>query len=565
MKLTIKRKIMIVFTALIFVTLCISFFSYLSFNQMDRKGHQIVEEAIPTLYTSQHILMDLMNMETGVQGYIASQKDEYLEAYSAGMNDLKKDIATIREQSVNYPKTKQTIEEQVLGKIEELQLFFDSQIALVKAGKVEEASKKLGEGKQVMDSFRKINQQIESELDQIIVQAYQDSAAASLQAKLSMSIGAILSIIVSLLAVTALVRTVVKPIQDVHHQLEEIADGDGDLTRTLMVKSNDEIKDLSESFNKLVSKLRSIMIEVSMNANQVASSAEELASSADQTSKSTEQIAQTIQEVVAGSEKQRMGVNGSNLAITEISQELQGIAARAEDATLSAKQSADVASVGNEKLNQAVSQMNAITQTVYRLEQIVGTLGKSSEEIGQIVEVISNIASQTNLLALNAAIEAARAGEQGRGFAVVADEVRKLAEQSSQSTQKIANLIGAIQTGIKEAVEEMRINTQEVQAGMALVNEVGTSFDLIKERAGRVTNQVEEVAMTAQQLAAGASVLLFTFEEITAIATNNAEGTQTASAATEQQLSSMEEITTSTNSLAQMAEDLQQLVGKFKI
>lgn len=565
MKLSIKQKIILVFSVLMIVTLCVGTLSYWSFNRMELKSNNMATDVMPTISATKNLLKDIINMDTGVRGYIISGKDEFMRSYTIGADDLKNDLATIQQHEVNYPGIQQLVENQVIEKIDALQKHFEQQIELVKAGKASEAEQQIDEGKQIMEAFLKVHKQIDQEMTKVIQQANEDSLAASFEAKLSILIGGVICLIISFFAVTVLIRGIVIPIRDLNQQLSEIAEGDGDLTRTITVKTQDEIKDLSLAFNKMVSSLRHLITEVLTNANQVASSAEELALSAEQTSKATEQIATTIQEVVNGSEKQVMGVSGSTLAITEMSQELQGIATRAEDVTMSAKQSAEAAVVGNDKINETIAQMNLINNTVGRLGQIVDTLGKSSEEIGQIVEVISSIAGQTNLLALNAAIEAARAGEHGRGFAVVADEVRKLAEQSSNSTQKIADLIGTIQSGIREAVEAMKISSLEVQDGMSLVDEVGSSFVQIQESAVQVATQVEEVTMTAQQLAAGASVLLFTFEEITTIATNNADGTHTVSAASEEQLASMEEITASTNALAKMAENLQRLVCKFKV
>ncbi len=209
--------------------------------------------------------------------------------------------------------------------------------------------------------------------------------------------------------------------------------------------------------------------------------------------------------------------------------------------------------------------MARIEDTVNTSASVVAKLGERSKEIGQIVDTISGIASQTNLLALNAAIEAARAGEQGRGFAVVAEEVRKLAEQSQEATQRIAELIGHIQTDTDKAVDAMNDGTREVKTGAEVVDSAGTAFREIVELVSQGSGQIRDISAAVQEMASGSQQIVGLVKKIDILSKTSAGEAQSVSAATEEQLASMEELATSSQALAQLAQDLQTAVAKFRV
>lgn len=208
--------------------------------------------------------------------------------------------------------------------------------------------------------------------------------------------------------------------------------------------------------------------------------------------------------------------------------------------------------------------MMEIEETVSTSAAIISQLGERSKEIGQIVETISGIAGQTNLLALNAAIEAARAGEQGRGFAVVADEVRKLAEQSQGAAQQIAGLIGEIQSETDKAVVSMENGTSKVKAGTGIVNEAGETFEKIIVMVTDVAQKVEQISTRIRGLARGSQHVVASIHQFEELTTKTVEEVQTVSATTEEQAASMEEIASSSQCLSQMAAELQQAISDLK-
>lgn len=340
----------------------------------------------------------------------------------------------------------------------------------------------------------------------------------------------------------------------------------GDLrVEKLPTHRKDELGQLSVAVNGMVSNLHELISNVNQTAALVAASSEELTATTEQATMASEQITATIQAVASGAEFQLQGAQESSTAIDEMSIGISRIAETSVTVAEMSLQSAQDAEQGNESIQHAVYQMGNIYETVQESAASVQLLEQRSQEIGKIVEVITSIAAQTNLLALNAAIEAARAGEHGKGFAVVADEVRKLAEQSGESAGQIAHLIQAIQAETSRAVGAMDEVIYEVKSGTEVVNVAGAAFQHILESAKHVADQIQDVTASSQEMTASSQQVANAVEEVTRIARDSSENAQTVAASSEEQLASIEEISASAESLSQLAHELQELIGKFHV
>ncbi|WP_096181244.1 methyl-accepting chemotaxis protein [Effusibacillus lacus] len=353
------------------------------------------------------------------------------------------------------------------------------------------------------------------------------------------------------------------PMKGIISHIQAIADGD--LTARLDEDKVGELKPIAVSINQMVGTWENVLGHVNETAHQTAALSEQLAASAAESTQAANQIAASIHEVATGAEMQARGAEESKKALEEMAGGIQRVAESSSVVSEASLEMSQQAEQGNHSVQQAVQQMDSIQAAVTHSAAVVKHLGERSEAIGQIVEVITGIASQTNLLALNAAIEAARAGEHGRGFAVVADEVRKLAEQSEASAGQIAALIQEIQADTAKAVKSMDEGMEEVQSGMELFRTAGISFSRIVNASQQVAGQIQEISAASQQMSAGSEQVLASVEQMTSIAKQSETHSLQVASASEEQLASMEQIARSASSLSEHALELQELISKFKI
>jgi methyl-accepting chemotaxis protein len=312
---------------------------------------------------------------------------------------------------------------------------------------------------------------------------------------------------------------------------------DNDLTQRADEARSDELGDIAKCFNQFVSRVRGMIKEVSSSAQSVAAASTEIAASSEQMS--------------AGLQQQQAQTSQVSAAVEEMSHSVVEVANKSADAAKFAESSGTDATTGGQVVEKTVREMRGIAEQVDESARAVKSLGEKSEQIGQIIGVINDIADQTNLLALNAAIEAARAGEHGRGFAVVADEVRKLAERTQKATEEVAQSIREIQAETSKAVETMEAGTVRVSAGVELASSAGQALSKITSSSKNLQSMVHSIASAAHQQSAASEQIARSVERINAVSRESVEGsTQAAGAAIQ---------------LSEQAERLQGLVSQFKV
>ncbi len=312
----------------------------------------------------------------------------------------------------------------------------------------------------------------------------------------------------------------------------------GDLTGSRVdIESEDELGDIAAAIGEMETSLRSTLDSILASTERLASASEEISASAN--------------EQASGADMQRNQTGQVATAMQEMSATVLEISGNSSKAAEAARKASDTARQGGKIVEDTLGKMRGIARSVEETAKKVHGLGTRSDQIGQIIGVIDDIADQTNLLALNAAIEAARAGEQGRGFAVVADEVRKLAERTSKATKEIAAMIQSIQGETKSAVEAMEAGTKQVEAGVATTQEAGNSLGAIIESAEQVGEMVTHIATAATEQSAATEEVNANLEQIAKITAETAEGAQQSAKAC--------------HDLSSLALDLQNLVGRFQL
>ncbi|MEM7681511.1 MAG: methyl-accepting chemotaxis protein [Planctomycetota bacterium] len=388
-------------------------------------------------------------------------------------------------------------------------------------------------GPQVASLWADVTHSLERDSEALAYAAKDASAKAQNKALLLGAAG----LFIALFSAWFITRSILRPLKGITERLTDIAEGEGDLTQRVEIKGRDELAVLASKFNAFSERVHDTVAEVAGATREVAST--------------SEQIAAAASELSAGIDEQSSQVAQVSAAIEEMSSSVIEVAGKAADATRQAERSGEEASQGGVIVAETVTGMQGIDEAVSASAASVQELGKRGEQIGAVITVINDIADQTNLLALNAAIEAARAGEHGRGFAVVADEVRKLADRTVKATEEISESIQSIQNETGLAVDRMSAGTEQVKHGVELASQAGDSLTSIVTGAREVAAVIGSIAAAAEEQSAAAEQVSQSVQSIEQI--------------TRQSQDAASQSAQSAELLARRSDALQGLVNRFRI
>ncbi|MGG0062455.1 methyl-accepting chemotaxis protein TlpC [Bacillus subtilis] len=373
----------------------------------------------------------------------------------------------------------------------------------------------------------------------------------------------VIVIMVSVILVLVFTRKINKRLNALKSAFESA--GNGDMTIEVSDKTGDELSELSVYYNKMRMKLNDTIQTVQQSALQLASASQQLSAGAEETNQASEKITEAVQQIANGAQDQITRIENSESSLKQASADIRDISANTAAIADKGQLAQSKADIGQKEIANVQAQMDAIHQSIQKSGEIIHQLGGRSKQIEQILSVITQIADQTNLLALNAAIEAARAGEQGKGFAVVADEVRKLAEESQQSAGQISKLIIEIQKDMNRSARSVEYVKTEAAEGVTMIQRTRDAFKEIAAATGEISAEISDLSASVTNISASAHHINDSFAANTADIKESTKNTRQAAALTEEQFAAMEEITAASETLSQLAEELTGIISQFKM
>lgn len=564
MNMTVRKKILLSFFSVILLLAIVTGITYFQFAKVDHKYASLLEDSTEKIKLTNDLVLSNSDEIMFVQNYLISGDENSINSFNSTREQFQNTIETLRTLTAD--------EEEGLTLIDNI-MAAEVEYSAIASKMIE--YKKLDYSERYIHSMEKEGQPAKEKLTALANEllTYQQknlnatSKELTQQTNLTMNTVLLISIIAILMGIAialTLSKSISGPVRLISKGAEEIANGNL-MIEAIKVKNKDEIGHLATSFNEMAENLRAIIHEVNLTSEQVASSSEELMASSEQTTSATNQVVQSIQEVSNTIEIQGRNTEESANAIAEITIGVQRIADSTGTVAESASETTKQATIGNDYIHKVVGQMDVIYRSTTDTNSMMKALESRSNEIGEIINVITDIADQTNLLALNAAIESARAGEHGKGFAVVADEVRKLAEQSRKSANQIGEIIQLIQSDTGKAAEITNDGNEVAKNGLVLAEETRRTFEQILRSIEGVNSQTQELSAISEEMSASIEQVHALIEEVAQLARISSNNTSEIASASQEQLATLEEVTASATSLAERAEILRGLIRNFKL
>lgn len=561
MKWTVRRKLFSAFSALLLLMLLVGGAGIWTTAKMTNEYEFLLDDRVHKVNIIDHLIQVQKDEVSAVRGFLLYEDDSFLAeldtSYKEFQGAYKALSEIVRSQNVT----------ELLDKLLEEQEVYQSLSQKTMTLKKANNDEYIVYAKQAVDKNDTIIE-IADEIKTIQV-TLMDETRQELNQLLKTTRNTIITILIIALigGIVLAMRisvNIAHPIQVMTQNLEEVAAGNLAL-EPVNIKNSDEIGLMATTFNKMTNDLKNTIQQTSDSAMELAAQSEQLSAGSQESLAASQMVASVAEESMKSSEEQVNIVNDAVTSMNEMASGIQQITDSNEEMITSSEAMMNLVENGSEVVSYVSAQMTDIHQTIEEASEQIQVMANHSEEIQKATALITDISEQTNLLALNAAIEAARAGEYGNGFAVVAEEVRNLAEQSRRSTEEIALMVETIQKGAFDAVHSISLGDTKVNEGLsaserslAIFNEIEDAVNHTGQSIENVSAAIEEIQAMSDEVANGAQLV----KDLTEASMGNAQET---SAATEEQLATAEQISSSNQQLASLAEDLQMEVSRFKL
>lgn len=558
--LSIRSRLLIIFSLMIVFMLSIGGASIVMFNQVNTNVEEIIYEDMALVQNYEKTSYLMSQRIANLRGYLLTSEEKYLNSYYQGVGESQTYQTDILALSNNAKIVA------IFNNLKELDSYIEENVI------------SLVQNRQRSDAMRNVNTYVNPKADEILaaITAESDAHVTDIQkngvtlAKNTKRVSTILGISIVLISAIGIVIALLfsnhlaNAIKVVMDRLNLITSGKLN-HEPLAVQGDGEVVALTKATNAMQTYLIEIINQIKMSSGILTGKSDVLSQSAQEVKDGSEQVAVTMQELAIGTENQAHSATLLATNMDAFRGEIATVMTAGSTANHTSRNIASLSEKGKMLMSASKSQMETINAIVQDATDKMETLDRETKEIGNLVAIIHDVANQTNLLALNAAIEAARAGEHGRGFAVVADEVRKLSERVSESVKDITVFVDNIQTESHQVAISLQTGYEEVKSGLTGVKETSHTFDTIAKSLETVVVNISEINKELNHLAGTGQEMSQAITEIASVSEESAAGVEQTSAASQEINSTMEEVATNAVQIAQQAELLDQIVSRFEL
>ncbi|WP_186578469.1 methyl-accepting chemotaxis protein [Aquibacillus kalidii] len=557
---SIRKKIMFGFSLVMFLVIALGIINFVSISAINTDTEKIIHDELPLLIADEKLSFNMSQRIALARGYVLYGDQEFKDQFDFYTAD-----SIQYQEEILAGEHSEGVKELINKSIEWRKMVQSEIFETYDQGNEEVAIQNLKDNAQplareIMSGFAELSKNRE-----VSVEEHGEEILKMGQGTLI--VGTVIALIVVVLSVIIATFTsgqISKPIKAIMQRLKSIADGD--LSHEPMKsEAKDEVGQLVSATNQMNDNLRYLFQQINSVSTTVSNQSEELHQSANEVKTGSDQIASTMEELASGTESQASYAGDLSSSMEVFVNKMDETSENGKEIYEASNQVLGITSNGAKLMNDSVEQMSIVDSIVKEAVSKVKGLDKQSQEISQLVSVIRDIANQTNLLALNAAIEAARAGEHGKGFAVVADEVRKLAEQVADSVTDITTIVENIQTESTSVASSLEGGYKEVEKGTSQIKTTGETFKEINRNMKDMVTSIEKVTENLSSMTENSRKMSSSIVEIASVSEESAAGVEQTSASIQQTSSSMDEVTQSAGQLSKLAEELNNLAATAKL